>query len=69
MPERRVAELVRPTSFLIIRDQNAQGMNGRENMLSAFDQSTEFAAPLNSLEAAAPPAPTCDPVQVLPQKP
>lgn len=47
----------------VLRDQNAQGMNGRENMLSAFDQSTEFANLINSLEAPAPPEPTCDPVQ------
>jgi hypothetical protein len=69
MPERPMVNLIRQISCHIIRDQNSQGMNGRENMLSAFDQSTEFAALLNSLEAAAPPSSTCDPVQVLPQKP
>jgi hypothetical protein len=46
----------------ILRNDNAQGLDGREHLLQAFEGSTEFANLVFSLEADPPPS-SCDPVE------
>jgi len=46
----------------VYRNDLAQGINGHEHMLQAFEQSTEFINLVSSLVVAAPPI-VCDPVE------
>jgi len=46
----------------VYRNDPAQGVNGHEHLLQAFEQSTEFIDLVYSLEAAPPPV-VCDPVE------
>jgi hypothetical protein len=47
----------------VLRNDNAQGINGREHLLQGFEYSTEFMNLVYALEASAPPPPSCDPVE------
>jgi len=46
----------------VYRNDPAQGVNGHEHLLQAFEQSTEFIDLVYSLEVAPPPV-VCDPVE------
>jgi len=46
-----------------LRDDNSQGLNGRERIARAFAESQEFADLISGFVDTPPPAPTCDPSQ------
>lgn len=46
----------------VLQNDNAQGFNGREHLLQAFESCQEFQDVLNSLVASTPPS-SCDPIQ------